>query len=78
MENENITTQAVVDTAEGIIASASSKNLDKVIGFSVGVTVLTLIGIGIHKGYTHIKNKKQQNEASADDQVDVETSESAE
>lgn len=78
MEENIITTEQVVETAEDIITAADSKTLEKVVKFGLTSAAIVTIGYGIYKICTKIKNKKQQEEVPADDQVDVESSESAE
>jgi hypothetical protein len=79
MEENIITTEQVVETAEDVIAAADSNVLDKVVKFGFGAAIVTAVGFGIYKIYTKVKNKKkQEEEVPADDQVDFESIESAE
>lgn len=78
MEENIITTEQVVETAEDIVTAADSNVIDKVFKFGVGAAIVTAVGFGIYKIYTKVKEKKQQEEIPADDQVDVDSNESAE
>lgn len=78
MEENIITTEQVVETAEDIVTAADSNVIDKVFKFGVGAAIVTAIGFGIYKICTKVKEKKQQEEIPADDQVDVDSNESAE
>lgn len=79
MEENIITTEQVVETAEDIVTAADSNVIDKVFKFGVGAAIVTAIGFGIYKGCIWFKNKKkQEEEIPADDQVDVDSNESAE
>jgi hypothetical protein len=78
MEENIITTEQVVETAEDIITAADSDVIKAAVKGGLGVVTGLAVGYAIVHIYRYFKNKKQQNEASADDQVDVESSESAE